>query len=77
MVARELMLAASDDSLTMLIESAITLSDELADDSNQQNLLELMDVLGIVHRSPHAWVLGEGLDIYDTSLTNLVIYEAR
>jgi len=71
-VARELMLAASDDSLTMLIESAGSLSDELAQVSNQQNLLELMDVLGIVHRSPSAWVLGEGLDIYDTSLTNLV-----
>ena len=51
-VARELMLAASDDSLTMLIESAGSLSDELAQVSNQQNLLELMDVLGIVHRSP-------------------------
>ncbi len=72
MVARELMLAAGDDSLTMLIENAVDLNVQLAEDSNQGNLLELVDVLGIAHMAPDAWVLGPGLDIYDTGLTNLV-----
>jgi len=71
-VARELMLAAGDDSLTMLIENAIDLSAELAEDSNQRNLLELVDVLGIAHRAPDSWILRAGLDIYDTGMTNLV-----
>ena len=71
-VARQLMLAAGDDSLTMLIENAVDMNVQLVDDSSQQSLLELVDVLGIVHTEPGAWVLGADIDIYDTGITNLV-----
>jgi len=65
-------LAACEDSMTLLMENAVDLSVQLAEDGSDQTILEMVDVLGIAHTAPDSWVLGDGVDIYDTGITNLV-----
>ena len=71
-VARQLVLESGAEDLLLLTENVVDLSMDPLDIAAGTYMISAFDLLAVAHIAPDAWVLPQGVDLADTSLTQLV-----